>query len=314
MKKHLLFVLGLSLVAGSLTACHDDDDDDSASDYVLDYTTAAVGSSIVSNISSYAGCYVYTICDANTYTDLYTFSTASSFDDITDENGYLDASLAYNNWYGGFTPTAVAANDEDDPYTPISGAYHSGTGALLVNQGSVCRSVFSKHIAADISTLSSYLLLDGLKGFYVQPTYYYSLLNDSSTLAEYSIEQLPANHKIQLCVYGYLKDSFSFNSFKNFLSSLKNSVAETGSGVLSSSVIDLASADENGNVTVLEDWEYADLSDLNDYCMYEVYIRVVGSDGKTSSSTYTLPDELNVVLIDDVTFAAKDNILSKLSN
>lgn len=303
MKKYIALASALAL-ALTFTACHDDDDDDDDKDYVADFTTINSATFIpgLQNASNYAGLNSFMLSDKNGYTDVYSFTTSSV--DTTQFPMAVTSEFG-NGWQGGITPTWFSATDEESYFTPASGAFHSGTGALICNPGTIERAIFSKHFAIDFSTALAYLNLGDIEGLYVAPTDAYNYLTTEEGRKALGITNPSSAVKIQFCVYGYI-DSFRFSNLKQFISTIKGAAASIGKGgTISSKVIDLATFDGT-TWTVNKDWQYLDLDDLDDYYLFEGYIRVVDSNNKTTSAFAVSDDNmLNYCLIDDITWESK---------
>lgn len=305
MKKFFIFA-AVSLMAGlSLVACDDDDDDDATEDttttITADFTSGVTyDEAIYSYATGLAGVNTYIFTDADEVCDVYTYSTSEE--------------VSSDSWYGGFIPTWFTATDTaTSVYAPISGAFNSGSGALLCNPGSACRAMFMQHSGSDDS-LSSLLSSVTLAGIYVNNTWLYKALADydayADALADYDIESLEAGQSIKLVVNGYVSSDYSYDSFSSFFSSIASDAAGllTG-GVQSESTVTLAECDSDGNVTVLEDWTFVDLTDLADYKLIEVSIETEGFDDTETLNTY-----LNNVLVDDITYASESLLSSLLGN
>lgn len=298
MKKFLTMAAALAF-AFNLTACHDDDDDDS--DYVADFTSCAAASTLpgLSTVGSYAGVNSYMLSDASGYTDVYTF-TQSSVDTTTFPMA-ITKSFA-DGWYGGFCPTWFTATDEESYYTPACGEYHSGSGCVIANPGTVCRALFSKHYALDFSTIMGALMITDIKGLYVCPTDAYNYLTTEAGRTELGVTNPTSACKIQFCVYGYI-ESFSFNNLKTFVTTVVNAGKSIGTGgTMCSNTIDLATFD-GSTWTVNKDWQYLDLTPINNCYMFEAYLRVVDSNNKVVT-TFEVSDEnfLNYACVDDITY------------
>lgn len=317
MKKHLLFALALTCATSfTLTACHDDDDDEGPKTYVMDYSKPKVNTTgAFDMIANKTGVSTFTLSDALGYSDVYFFSTdgakvkeyATQSADLTLSEAALDS--IYTTYYGGFFPTWFMSGDSTEWFAPYSRTYKSGNGALLCNPGLVCRALFSKHIQVDLTAALSMLLLDEIEGLYVNTTSIYELFEEeegnAELRAELGIADLPANSRIEFVVYGYV-DSFSFNSFSTFLSTLKDGASQIASGGHEGTPVVLAETDADGKTTVkVKDWTYVDLDNIDDCYLFEAYIRIVDANGKTID-TYDMNNSyLNYVLVDDITYGAK---------
>lgn len=300
MKKFLTMAAALAF-AFNLTACHDDDDD---SDYVADFTEVKAASTIpgISTVGNYAGVHSYMLSDASGYTDIYTFTQSSV--DTTEFPMTVKEDFA-EGWYGGMCPTWFTATDEETYFTPACGEFHSGTGCVIANPGTVCRALFSKHFAVDFQSALSFLMLEDIKGLYVCPTDAYNYLTTEEGRTELEITNPTSACKIQFCVYGYV-DSFRFSNFKTFISALTGAAGSIGKGgKMCSNTVDLATFD-GSTWTVNKDWQYLDLEPIDDFYMFEAYIRVVDTNDKVIT-TFEVSDEnmLNYACIDDITYERK---------
>ncbi len=329
MKKTAFYAFMMAAVVGtSFTACHDGDDDDEegSSNYTSNFSNPKIDESIIGKASAKIGVYSYVLTSPE-YADVYCYSLADKqtiMDNYMDESNQLtDEGVEYvggSNFYGGFTPTWFEANvtaESDTAGTcwylaPASGAYKSNNSALLCNPGSICKAFFSRHIAADITSVAALALVGDVKYIYVCPTALYNEMENGNTngyISDYVT--LPAGASIQVVVYGYV-DSFNITSWDKTLNSFKNAFSSaSGGGTLCTEVATLASADADGKVTVNKEWQKIDLSSIDDNYLFEVYIRVVGSDGKELSS-YTLCDDLKTFLVSDITFEGKNSLLSAI--
>lgn len=314
MKKY--FLLALTCLAFTFTACHDDDDEEGDKDYVMSYETPKVNTTgVFDMIANTTGVSTFTLSDALGYSDIYFFSNdgakvkeyALQAGDLTLSQATLDSIC--QSFYGGFYPTWFEANDEEEWFTPYNGTFHSGNGALLCNPGLVCRSFFSKHIQLDMSAGMSALLLKEIKCLYVNTTSVYELFEDKEGNAELreglEIVDLPKNSRIEFVVYGYI-DSFRFNDFKSFFSALKGGATQVANGGKEGTPLTIAETDANGKTTVkVKDWTRVDLSDIDDCYLFEAYLRVVDANGKTID-TYDLNHSyLNYILVDDITYKGR---------
>lgn len=317
MKRTLLNIAVLACTSTVFTACHKDDEDgEKWGNYVSNFSNPFIEESIIGKASAQMGVNTYYLTSPE-FCDVYCYSAADKAALIELMN--TDASLTSEgvkylgeNFYGGFTPTWFAANDttEDNPLwylTPISKSYYSNSSALLVNPGEVCKALFSKHIAADVKSLMSALLVDEISCMYVcAPKIYEALENNNQGNYEWidNYVALPAGNSIQLVVYGYV-DSFNVSNWTKTLNTFKNAFKQAAQGgALCAQPITLASADANGKVTVNKEWQKMDLTDLDDFYLFEVYIRVVDANGKVNNE-YALPDDLKYALIDDITFTGR---------
>lgn len=302
MKKFLTMAAVLAL-AFNFTACHDDDDDEDG-DYVADFTSCAKVSYVpgAQTAANKVGLNAFMLSDANGYTDVTAYMYADSAEVTTP---YTVDETKFKNFYGGFCPTGFEADDETwDYFRPASGAYHSGTGALVCNPGSLCRPLFMRrHFAVDMSSLLSMISVGDMKGLYVAPTAAYNYLTTSDGLSTLGITSSPKNVEIRFVVYAYIK-TLSVSGWSSLLSMLKTNA--TNSDVKSSSYAVLAKTDASGNWTVNKDWQYVDLSDVEDYYVFEANLQVVDASGKTVSS-FSLEDYdegqngLNYCMVDDIT-------------
>lgn len=303
MKKFFIFAVALACANFTLVACDDDDDDDSEEDstttIVADFTSGVTyDEALYSYATGIADVNTYIFTDADEVCDVYTYSTSEEVDS--------------ESWYGGFIPTWFTATDTaTSVYAPISGTFNSGSGALLCNPGTACRAMFMQHSSSDYS-LSSLLSSVTLAGIYVNNTWLYKALanGDTDVLDEYEIDPLEAGQSITLVVNGYVSGDYSYDSFSSFFSSIASdaTVLLTG-GVQCENTVTLAECDSDGNVTVLEDWTFIDLSDMADYKLIEVSIETDGFDDDEE-----LNDYLNIVLVDDITYASESTLSSLISS
>lgn len=302
MKKYIALAAAFAC-ALTFSSCHDDDDDDDK-DYVADFTTINSATCIpgLQKAAAYTGLYSYMFSDKNGYTDVYSFTTSS-----VDTTAFpMEVTPVFSTgWQGGITPTYVSANCDTSFYTPASGAYHSGSGALICNPGTLERALFSKHFAIDFSTALAYLNLGDIEGLYVAPIDAYNFLTTEEGRAELGVTNPSSAVKIQFCVYGYI-DSFRFSNLTSFINTIKGAASSIGNGgKMSAKVIDLATFDGK-TWTVNKDWQYLDLDDIDDYYLFEAYIRVVDSNNKTTKAfEVTDNNMLNYCLIDDITWESK---------
>jgi len=307
MKKYLALACAFSCAA-ALTACHDDDDDDD-SDYVSDFTSINKVSYVpgVQTAANQAGLDAFLLSDSEGKTDIacYMYSGMTIGDTVIIDEEWFD------NFYGGFCPTAFTADDESyDPYRPITGSYHSGSGALVCNTGTLCRALyFRRHFGVDMSSALSNLFLGDMEKMYVCPTAQYKKLTTSDGLTELGISSSPANIQIRFYVYGYIK-SLSLSSWTAVKEMLKTNIKD--SDVKSSSYAVLAETDANGNWSVASDWVELDLSDIEDYYVFECAMQVVDKTTGKSVSTFSIDDgtvdggnKLNYCIVDDVTVENK---------
>ncbi len=308
MKKYLALACAFACAA-ALTACHDDDDDDD-SDYVSDFTSINKVSYIpgAQTAASKAGVNAFLLSDSQGKTDVACYmyaDTAEIVAPLTPDEDW------FNNFYGGFCPTAFTADDEAwDPYRPITGSYHSGSGALVCNPGTLCRALyFRRHFGADMSSVLSQLFLGDMEKMYVCPTAQYKKLTTSDGLAELGISSSPSNIQIRFYVYGYIK-SLSLSSWTAIKDMFMTNIKD--SDVKSSSYAVLAETDANGNWSVATDWVELDLSDIEDYYVFECAMQVVDKTTGKSVSTFSLDDDtveggnyLNYCIVDDVTVENK---------
>lgn len=322
MKKFFIFAVALACANFTLVACDDDDDDDSEEDstttIVADFTDGVTyDDALYSYVTSIADVNTYIFTDADEVCDIYTYATSEEIVSavLSGTASYVTneaIATASSDWYGGFIPTWFTATDTaTSVYAPISGTFNSGSGALLCNPGTACRAMFMQHSSSDYS-LSSLLSSVTLAGIYVNNTWLYKALanGDTDVLDEYEIDPLEAGQSITLVVNGYVSGDYSYDSFSSFFSSIASDATGllTG-GVQCENTVTLAECDSDGNVTVLEDWTFIDLSDMADYKLIEVSIETDGFDEDEE-----LNDYLNIVLVDDITYASESTLSSLISS
>ena len=142
MKKYLAMAMAAAC-ALSFTACHDDDDDDDK-DYVADFTTINQVSYIpgAQTAANKLGLNAFMLSDVNGYTDVTCYMSADTTE-IT-PNMQISEEM-FQNFYGGICPTAFTADDEKYTFfRPACGKYHSGSGALVCNSGTLCRALHAQ--------------------------------------------------------------------------------------------------------------------------------------------------------------------------
>lgn len=307
MKKFLALACALAC-ASAFTACHDDDNDDDK-DYVADYTSINAVSYIpgAQTAANKVGLNAFMLSDAKGYTDV----TSYMYADTTEIVAHLTPSEAwFENFYGGFCPTAFEATDEAwTPYVPANGAYHSGSGALVCNPGQLCRPLFTRrHFAVGMSALTSALFVGDMEGLWVCPTAQYNKLTTADGLSELGISSSPKNVEIRFYVYAYIK-SLSVGSWSTLVNMLKTNVSS--SDVRAKNYAVLAKTDANGAWTVNKDWQYVDLDDVEDYYAFEASLAVVDATTGKTVSTLSLENDgegenkLNFCMVDDITCESK---------
>lgn len=303
MKKYLTMAMAAAC-ALSFTACHDDDDDDDK-DYVADFTTINQVSYIpgAQTAANKLGLNAFMLSDVNGYTDVTCYMSADTTE-IT-PNMQISEEM-FQNFYGGICPTAFTADDEEYTFfRPACGKYHSGSGALVCNSGTLCRALFMRrHFAIGLQAALSLMNTGDMKGLWVCPTAAYNLLTTEEGRTALGVSSSPKNVEIRFVVYAYIK-TIGLSSWSAFASMLKTNVKE--SDVKAKNYAVLAKTDANGNWTVKKDWQYVDLDDVEDYYVFECVLQVVDpSTGKTVSS-FSLEDYgdgtngLNYCMIDDIT-------------
>lgn len=303
MKKYLTMAM-VAACALSFTACHDDDDDDDK-DYVADFTTINQVSYIpgAQTAANKLGLNAFMLSDVNGYTDVTCYMSADTTE-IT-PNMQISEDM-FQNFYGGICPTAFTADDEAyDYFRPACGKYHSGSGALVCNSGTLCRALFMRrHFAMSGTALWGSFVTGNMERLWVCPTAAYNLLTTEEGRTALGISSSPKNVEIRFVVYAYIK-TIGLSSWSAFASMLKTNVKE--SDVKAKNYAVLAKTDANGNWTVNKDWQYVDLDDVEDYYVFECVLQVVDpSTGKTVSS-FSLEDYgdgkngLNYCMIDDIT-------------
>ncbi|MBQ2322660.1 MAG: hypothetical protein II375_08940 [Bacteroidales bacterium] len=310
MKKYLALASAL-LCAASLTACHDDgDDDDDVQDYVADFTSAAKVSYIpgAQTAASKVGLNAFMLSDNQGKTDVACYMYADE-SEITE--GYVIDEEKFENFYGGFCPTGFSADDPSwDPYRPITDAYHSGSGALVCNPGTLCRPLFTRrHFAADLGAVSSQLTLGDMKGLWVCPTAQYAKLKTAEGRSELGISSSVKNVQIRFYIYAYI-NSLSLGKLSEIIDMLKTNLKE--SDTRAKNYVVLAECDANGEWSVAEGWKYLDLEDVEDFYVFEATISAVDkSTGKTVSTIELQGDDvedsnkLNYCMVDDITVESK---------
>lgn len=321
--------MAFALVAAfGFTACHDDDEEDENSATVSNYNQSAImGASMLNNLSSKAGVTTCYFTDESQIADFYTFSTETV--DVISEHGTLTGStlsmdkegLAFYGdeaWYGGFCPTWFAPDDEEQTLVPACHSYHgSNTGALICNPGTACRTMFSRHMSADLTSVMAAIKKLKISSLWVCPVEAYSYIgksDDEEGLGSfYELPALPANHEIQFVVYGYVEHC-SLSNFQEAIKTLKDAGSSVAAGgKMCETPVVLASTDADGKLTVNAEWQKLDLSSIKDCYLLEAAIRVVEVDpttgtGKTSQK-FSIDDQengfLNYVLISDVAFTGR---------
>lgn len=318
--------MAFALVAAfGFTACHDDDDEDENSATVSNYNQSAVmGASMLNNLSSKAGVTTCYFTDESQIADFYTFSTLPV--DTISEHGTLTGStlsmdkegLAFYGdeaWYGGFCPTWFAPDDDEQVYLPACRSFHgSNTGALLCNPGTACRTMFSRHMSADLTSVMAAIKKLKISSLWVCPVEAYNYIdkNDQTRWdGGYSLTELPANHEIQFVVYGYVEHC-SLSNFKEAIQTLKDAGSSVAAGgKMCETPVVLASTDADGKLTVNADWQKLDLSCIKDCYLLEAAIRVVDKNTGKTSQTFAIPgdedqnEDLNYVLVSDVAFTGR---------
>ena len=329
MKKTAFYAFMMAALVGtSFTACHDDDDDEDGgnSDFTSDFSNPKLDASAIGTLTGKAGVETY-VLTSDQYVDLYSYSfldRQTIIDNYFDDNGHItDEGVAAlgktENYYGGFTPTWFAADDDSDESNPdgwyripASKSFHSGNSALICNPGIVCKTIFSRHIAADFDAAAAWLNVGKVKYIWVSPTALFEGLENNNT--DGYIEDfvaLPAGAQIQVVVYGYV-DSFDISNWSKTIKSFENAFnVAKGGGQRCEDIKTLAIADEEGKVTVNKEWQKIDLSSISKNYLFEIDIRVVDKDGK-SISNYSLPTDLTYILVDDITFEGKSMLSSIL--
>lgn len=320
-------IMALALVAAfGFTACHDDDDEDENSATVSNFDGSAnIGASMFNSLSSKMGVTACYITDDNQIADLYTFSTMST-EQISEACGTIspdgktvafsaDGLAVYGEeaWYGGFCPTWFAADDEEQVYLPACRSYNgTHTGALLCNPGTACKTIFTRHMAADLTSAMAAIKKLKVNSLYVCPVEAYNYINDNENTrweGGYDLTALPANHEIQFVVYGYVNHC-NISNIQSAISSLKAAATEVGQGgKMCEKPAVLAKTDGEGKLTVNKDWQKLDLSSIKDCYLLECAIRVVDTTTGKTSKTYVIDGEnnedLNYVLISDIAFTGR---------
>lgn len=319
--------MALALVAAfGFTACHDDDSEDENSATVSNFDGSAnIGASMFNSLSSKMGVTACYITDDNQIADLYTFSTMTT-EQISESCGTLstdgktvafstDGLVTYGEeaWYGGFCPTWFTASDETQIYVPACKVYNgTHTGALLCNPGTACKTIFTRHMAADLSSAMAAIKKLKISSLYVCPIDAYNYIGASDDKKPYdgfSADSIPANHEIQFVVYGYVQHC-NISNIQSAISSLKSAATEVGQGgTMCEAPAVLAKTDEKGNLTVNKNWQKLDLSSIKDCYLLECAIRVVDTTTGKTSKTYVIDsdnnEDLNYVLVSDIAFTGR---------
>lgn len=308
MKKYLALACALACASLPLSSCHDDDDDNDG-DYVADFSSIKAVSYIpgAQTAANKVGLNAFMFSDANGYTDVTSYVVADSGEITTP---YVVDEAKFENFYGGFCPTAYSASDESYAYfAPANGTYHSGSSALVCNPGTLCRAIFTRrHFAVDMSALMSTFFVGDMEGLWVAPTAAYEYLTTEDGLKELGVTTSPANVEVRFVVYAYIK-TLGVTGWQSLIDMFKTNASE--SDVKSKSYAVLAKTDANGKWTVNKEWQYVDLDDVEDYYIFEAALQVVdAATGKTVSS-FQLEDYgdgqngLNYCMVDDITCESK---------
>lgn len=313
MKKYLALACALACASLPLSSCHDDDENDD--DYVADFSSIKHVSYIpgAQTVADKVGLNAFMFSDANGYTDVTSYVVAESGEITTP---YVIGEPEFENYYGGFCPTAYPASGEassgDGSYrlfAPANGTYHSGSSALVCNPGTLCRAIFARrHFAVDMSAAMSAFFVGDMKGLWVAPTAAYEYLTTADGRKELGVTTSPANVEVRFVVYAYIK-TLGVTGWQSLVSMFKTNASE--SDVKSKSYAVLAKTDADGEWTVNKEWQYVDLSDVEDYYVFEADLQVVdAATGKTVSS-FQLEDYgdgqngLNYCMVDDITCGSK---------
>lgn len=344
MKKHLLFALGLAVVAGSFTACHSDDDGDGDGNVKSDFSANVQVMNMPAMFSNYTdklGASAYMLSDGNI--NVFTFQSGTSTDNPIynafqggsidtpaegtdgDENyvevektalASSDFPKIYDAWYGGFTPTWKANADDDyyDLITPIDGTYSNDVNCLVANSGTICKAIFTKNLSSPFA----YITMKKALKLKVQAPVIYKYLADAankddadakSNLEAWELDLLPANTKIEVIVYGYV-ESFRMSNIKTALASLKAAGQGMAKGGKELGRVTLIETDANGKVTTLCD-SWKEIVFSTQTYLGEVYMKV-STNGKDVTAEYFPADPkaaqtslLNNVLVDDITFEGR---------
>ncbi|MCQ2204186.1 MAG: hypothetical protein MJZ15_07070 [Bacteroidales bacterium] len=340
MKKHLLFALGLAVVAGSFTACHSDDDGDGDGNVKSDFSANVQVMNMPAMFSNYTDqleASAYMLSDGNI--NVFTFQEGTSTDNPiynafqggsidtpaegTDGDEYYaevektalassDFPKIYEAWYGGFTPTWKAAVDEDayDLITPIDGTYSNDVNCLVANSGTVCKAIFTKNLSSPFA----YITMKKALKLKVQAPKIYKDLKDAAegnktaldNIDLWELDLLPANTKIEVIVYGYV-ESFRMSNIKTALASLKAAGQGMAKGGKELGRVTLIETDANGKVTTLCD-SWKEIVFSTQTYLGEVYMKA-STNGKDVTaeffSTEAQTSLLNNVLVDDITFEGR---------
>ncbi|MCQ2226314.1 MAG: hypothetical protein MJZ01_00185 [Bacteroidales bacterium] len=343
MKKHLIFALGLSIAACSLTACHDDDgDDENGGNVVSDYSAnvqVMTMPTMFSNFTDNLGAAAYMLSDGNINVFTYVSGTSAenpivdAFNNATGvteegEDGEESVSVEktalsnsdfpaiYEAWYGGFTATWPEKEDGDwyDMITPIDGTYANNYNCLIANPGTVCKAIFTKNLSSLMANIS----MKKAVSLNVQAPMIYKYLKDAadgnadakSTIDAWDIQTLPANTKIEVIVYGYV-ESFNMTSIKNALASLKNAAAGAAKGGKELGRVTLIETDAEGKVTTLCD-KWKEIKFASQTYLGEVYIKASTNGKDVTADFFTDAEDgknntswLNNVLVDKIAFEGR---------
>lgn len=303
MKKYLALACALACASLPLTSCHDDGNDDD-SDYVAGFSSIKKVSYIpgAQTAANMVGLNAFLFSDANGYTDVASYFT---LDSGVIETPYIITEERFDKFYSGFCPSPYEATDDEKTFNvPINGTYHSGSSALVCIPGQLCRAIFTRrHFAADMDALASSLLVGDMKGLWVAPTSAYELLATDEGLKELELTNSPANVEVRFVVYAYIK-TLALTNWQSLVDMFKTNAKE--SDVKSKSYAVLAKTDANGKWTVNKEWQYVDLSDVEDYYIFEAALQVVdAATGKTVSSFPFDESLLNSCIVDDITCESK---------
>lgn len=314
----------------TLTSCGDDDDEDDEYNF-SDYQS--LGKSTLSLASEKAGAYTYFIKAGDTNAslislqaiDLYSFCTTApeEFGTYDPEGIYQGQSSQWKNilfegHFGGFCPINIGYDDDNyGYYAPID---KSEGESLVAVGGSFCKAIFCKHFDLNATELVS-STLSLTKGKYIKsmdiclPRIYENLESDN---VEWTIDwtdfqgnevgELPNNSKIVLYVRSYI-ESLNVSNLTNLKKTVETLVSGVKNDTFTKEVaITLAEKDKNGKVTLndkVKTWNTIDLTSLNKGYVFEVYMTVVDTNTGKEHTTYTLPEDLNKILIKNIKFLDK---------
>lgn len=340
MKKTLFYAFMAAAMASTftLTSCGGDDDEDDEYNF-SDYQS--LGKSSLSLATGKGGAYTYFIKagDINASLlslqaiDLYTYNATGpeAFGNYDEDGMYMGQSSQWKSilfggteetagFFGGFCPASFTYDDDNYGYNaPID----QSTGEYLITVGgSFCKAIFCKHFDLNATEiLSSTMSLT--KGKYIKSMdiclpRIYEELELGEGKAEWSIdytdfsgnevEKLPANSKIVLYVRSYI-ESLNVSNLDNLKKTVQTLVSGVQNNTFTKEVaITLADVDKDGKVTLndkVKTWNTIDLTSLNKGYVFEVYMTVVDNATGKEHATYTMPEDLNKILVKNIKFLDK---------